>query len=296
MSTIECFGLTRDYGNGKGLFDLDLQVPAGRVHGFLGPNGAGKTTAIRMFLDFLRPDRGSCKIFGLDPRQDAARIKQEVGYVPGDLALPTMLRGHEYLDQSAGLHGGVDLDWRNQLVERLGAQLHPKMHTLSKGNKQKIALIDALQHKPKLLILDEPTDGLDPLLRDRVGHMLREHAQAGGTVFLSSHIVHEIQTMCDDVSIVLSGRLRKQATIQHLVELEGLFVEVTVPDPLAAAKTLGAVGGTRMTHKGSRLRVHFQGNPLPGLAALHNLGATDPKLRQGDLEEMFLHLYAEDQA
>ncbi len=294
MNAIETRDLTRDFGGGRGILDLDLAVPKGRVHGFLGPNGSGKTTVIRLLLDFLRPDKGGSRVLGMDPVRRAPEIKARVGYVPGELAIPEMLRGREFLDHSAGLRGGIDTQWRDHLIHRLGAEVEPRIRTLSKGNKQKIALIDALQHRPELLIMDEPTDGLDPLLRDQVGHVLRDHAAAGGTVFLSSHIVHEIQTMCDDVSIVLSGRLRRRAKIADLVAMEGLVVEATVPDPTIARQRLMAAGAVDLARRGNRIRLRLQGNPLPGLAVLHSLGATDPRLRQGDLEEMFLRIYEED--
>ncbi len=294
MHAIETRGLTHDFGGDKGLFDLTLNVPKRRVHGFLGPNGAGKTTAIRLLLGFLAPHRGGSRVLGIDPWRHASRVKACVGYIPGELALPPMLRGREFLEHSQRLRGDVDEAWRDQLIETFDAAPEQRIGTLSKGNKQKIALIDALQHRPELLIMDEPTDGLDPLLRDQVRQVLRDHVRAGGTVFMSSHIVHEIQTMCDDVSIVLSGRLREQATISDLVALEGIRVEVTVPDVRAAAAQLARVGVRDVSRRGNRIRLRVQGNPLPALAALDRLGATDPMLRQGDLEEMFLRLYAED--
>ncbi len=294
MHAIETRGLTHDFGGGRGLFDLSLAVPRGRVHGFLGPNGAGKTTAIRLLLGFLAPHRGAARVLGMDPWHEAAGIKARVGYIPGELALPEMLRGREFLEHSERLRGVVDREWRSQLIETFDAQPDQRIGTLSKGNKQKIALIDALQHRPELLIMDEPTDGLDPLLRDQVRQVLRDHVRAGGTVFMSSHIVHEIQTMCDDVSILLSGRLRKQARISDLVALEGILVEATVPDVQVAARALAAVGIGGVVRRGNRIRLRVQGNPLPALGALDRLGATDPRLRQGDLEEMFLRLYAED--
>ncbi len=294
MNVIETRGLTKDFGRGKGILDLDMQVPQGRVHGFLGPNGAGKTTAIRLLLDLLRADRGKARIMGKDTVRHASELRQHLGYVPGELALPGQLRGREYLEQSAGLRGDVDHAWRRELVQRLRVDVRPRIRELSKGNKQKIALIDALQHRPPVLILDEPTDGLDPTLREQVRRLLRAHAQNGGTVFLSSHVVHEIQTMCDDVSIVLSGKLRHQARIDDLVALEGMVVEATVPDPDAARRHLIQAGVQQMQRRGQRIRLRVQGNPLPALAALHHAGASEPRIRQGDLEEMFLRLYTED--
>ncbi len=294
MMAIATRGLTKDFGEGRGILDLDLDIAKGRVHGFLGPNGSGKTTVIRLLLDYLRPDRGTVRVLGRNPRTDFVGIRRHVGYVPGELAFPEALRGSEYLAHSAALRGDVDLDWQQHLIEELAVDTKPRIRELSKGNKQKIALIDAMQHRPELLILDEPTDGLDPLLRDQVRILLQAHARAGGTVFLSSHVVHEIQTMCHDVSIVLSGRLRHKARIADLVALEGLVVEATVPELALARRLLTDAGVKKILRKGQRIRFRIQGDPLPALAALHAAGGHDPKIRQGDLEEMFLRIYAED--
>ncbi len=294
MNAIETRKLTRDFGKGRGLFDLDLKVKKGRVHGFLGPNGAGKTTAIRLLLDFLRPDRGAARILGHDHRIHATRLRRHIGYVPGELAMPVNLLGREYITHSERLRGGVDREWRKDLVHRLRVDLDERIGTLSKGNRQKIALVDALQHRPELLIMDEPTDGLDPLLRQQVKGILRDHVKDGGTVFMSSHIVHEIQTICDDVSIVIGGRLRSQARIQDLIDAEGLVVLATVEDPAEATRSLLDAGAADVAQRGNRIRVRARGDPLPVLAELHHLGATQSKLRQGDLEELFLRLYAEE--
>ncbi len=286
---IETRRLTRDFG-GRGLFDLDLKVERGRVHGFLGPNGAGKTTALRLLLGFLKPDRGASRVMGHDPVTEEHLVRRLVGYVPGELALPEMLTGWEYLEQSAAIRGRVDRRWRNQLVHRLNAEPGRKIGKLSKGNKQKIALIDALQHRPPLLVLDEPTDGLDPLLRVEVRRALREHTHMGGTVFLSSHVVHEIQTMCDDVSIVLDGRLRAQANIADMIADEGLMVEATLPSR-DAMRDLEEHGATDFLTRDGVYRFRVRKDPLPALAALHQLGGQIRMLRQGDLEETFLRLY-----
>ncbi len=288
---IETRGLTKDFGGGRGLFDLNIAIDAGRVHGFLGPNGAGKTTAIRLLMGFLRPDAGGARILGMDPNQHAHLINEHVGYVPGELALPLTVTGRQYLSQSARMRSAADPEWANALIGRLGAQMDVKIGKLSKGNRQKIALIDALQHRPPILILDEPTDGLDPLLRLEVRRILAEHAQAGGTVFLSSHVVHEIQTMCHDVSIVLNGRLQTRARIADLIQDEGLVVMATVPDEEDARRSLGAAGATDIATREHKIRFRVRGDPLPALATLHALGGKVAKLRQGDLEETFLRLY-----
>jgi ABC-2 type transport system ATP-binding protein len=167
------------------------------------------------------------------------------------------------------------------------------MRKLEKGNKPKITLLDALPERPELLILDEPTDGLDPVLRAEFAQILKAHTKTGGTAFLSSPVVHEIQTMCDDASIVLSGRLRKQAAIADRVRQEGMVVEATVPRVGHALEMLQRVPNASFSGLGLRVRRRLQGNPLPGLAALHGFGETNTILRQGDLQELFLHMYVE---
>ena len=291
VSSIRTRGLTKDFGQERGVFDLDLDVPKGRVHGFLGPNGAGKTTTIRLLMDLLRPTRGTVRLLGTDP--ESARLHGRVGYVPGDLELPGATTGRRYLADSAALHGGVDASWRDELVALLGAEMDHKVRQLSKGNKQKLALIDALQHRPELLILDEPTDGLDPLLRDRVRTVLRAHARQGGTVFLSSHVVHEIQTMCDDVSIVLGGRLRMQSSIRGLLADEPTRIVLRIPDATNAIPRLRVPGVQRIERRGDQVRLRVLGDLLPVLAALPAVGATEVHVQSADLEELFLRLYAE---
>ena len=294
MPVIQTRGLTKDFGNGKGLFDLDLDVERGRVHGFLGPNGAGKTTCMRVLLDFLRPTRGAARVFAHDPQMDAAGVRRRVGYMPGELSLPEHINGQRFLDDSAALRGGVDLEWRAHLVEQFGAQLKPKIRTLSKGNKQKIALLDALQHRAPLWVLDEPTDGLDPLLRHRVHDILRDHARGGGTVFLSSHVVHEIQTTCDDVSIVLNGRLRRQDRVLQMLAKEPTRIRCRLPDLRGARELLGQVPGiARLRRHDDEVRFQLRGDILPAMQALIRLRAEDVVVRQHDLEETFLELYAE---
>ena len=294
MPVIETRGLTKDFGNDKGLFDLDLKVERGRVHGFLGPNGAGKTTCMRMLMDFLRPTRGAARVLGHDPQVDADGIRARVGYMPGELALPEHITGRRFLDDSAALRGGIDEDWRDHLVDLFGAQLDPKIRTLSKGNKQKIGLIDSLQHRAPLWILDEPTDGLDPLLRHKVHDLLRDHARRGGTVFLSSHVVHEIQTTCDDVSIILNGRLRRQDTVLGMLSREPTRIRCRLPQTRGARAALAQVPGvTRLTRRDGEVRFQLRGDILPAMEALIQLRAQDVVVRQHDLEETFLDLYAE---
>ncbi len=292
MPVIETRGLTKDFGRHRGIFDLDLNVEKGTVHGFLGPNGAGKSTTLRLLLDFLRPTRGAARVLGHDIQRDSLGIRRRVGYLPGEIALPEHLTGHQFLEDSAAMRDGVDAGYRAKLVHDLGAELGPKIRTLSKGNKQKLALIDALQHRPPVLILDEPTDGLDPILRHRVLDLLRDHTAHGGTVFLSSHVVHEIQTTCDQVSIVLNGRLRHSARITELLAEEPARIKATLPNARSSTKALSKTPGVHdVFRSGDRVQFLVHGSILPAMQQLLRMKAEDVAVRQHDLEETFLRLY-----
>ncbi|MHB1260807.1 MAG: ABC transporter ATP-binding protein [Thermoplasmatota archaeon] len=291
-------GLTKDYGGGRGILDLDLQVPEGTVFGFLGPNGAGKTTTLRLLMGFLKPDRGEAEVLGSPLDANRAMLHRDIGYIPGELALPSGERVQTYLDRCAALQGLEDREVQTRLVEDLALPTHLRIRELSKGNRQKVALVQALQHGPRLLILDEPTDGLDPILRRRVGDLLREHAAAGGTVFLSSHVVHEIETVCDQVAIVVAGRLRSQATVQGLLEALPLRVRLRIPEGTSRRvhAALERHPGTKFQDLGDHLRLEITGDPLGLLSDLSLSGARDAVFEDKDLEETFLGLYAEQDA
>jgi ABC-2 type transport system ATP-binding protein len=286
-------GLSKDYGGGRGILDLDLRVPEGTVFGFLGPNGAGKTTTLRLLMGFLKADRGEATVLGAPLETDRAVLHRDIGYVPGELAFPRGERVSAYLGRVARLQGIEDLARQAELCEALAVPLDLRIRELSKGNRQKVALVQAMQHDPALLILDEPTDGLDPLLRRKVGELLRAHAAAGGTVFLSSHVVHEIETVCDQVAIVVGGRLRSQAAVRDLLMELPLRVQVTVPAgrKTAVHAALKRYPGTHFQETDDRLRIEVRGDPLQLLAALAQAGARDALFEDKDLEETFMHLY-----
>ena len=286
-------GLTKDFGAGRGILDLDLRVPSGQVFGFLGPNGAGKTTTLRLLMGFLRPDRGEARILGMPLDADRADLHRNIGYIPGELALPGSERVQDYLDRCASLQQVDDLQRQAWLVDQLGLPVAQRIRELSKGNRQKVALVQALQHAPRLLILDEPTDGLDPVLRHRVGGLLQDHARRGGTVFLSSHVIHEVENVCDSVAIVVAGRLRSQASVRTLLQALPLRFSVTVaPGRRAAVQgILSGFPGTRHAANGDRLRIECRGDPLGLLARLHEVGCRDATFEHQDLEETFMALY-----
>ena len=199
--------LTKDYGRRRALDDVTLSVEPGEVFGYLGPNGAGKTTTLRLMLGFLRPTAGRAEVCGLDSWRQSSKLHARVGYVAGEVALYDKLTGQEIVTYLGALRGGVDQAYVARLAERLEVELHRPVHTLSKGNRQKIAILQALMARPELLVLDEPTSGLDPLVQQQVHELLREHAADGGAVLLSSHVLSEVQRIADRVGIIRAGRL-----------------------------------------------------------------------------------------
>ena len=216
VAAIRTIALTKDYRAGRGLFDLDLQVAPQEVFGYLGPNGSGKTTTIRLLMGMIRPTRGSAYVFGLDSIRDSAEVKRRVGYLPGDVPQFGSLRGGEIVAYLGGMRGGDDQRNVRAIAERFDLDLNRRFREYSSGNKQKLAIVLAFMHRPDLLILDEPTSGLDPLHQQEFYRLLREAQDGGATVFLSSHVLSEVEHVCDRVGIVRSGRLVKVAELDEL--------------------------------------------------------------------------------
>ena len=208
--------LTKFYGKQLGIEDVDLEVKRGEVFGYLGPNGAGKTTTIRTLLDFIRPTRGAATVFNLDIRQSSVEIHRRVGYLNGELALYNDMTGEDLLKYLGNLRGGLDWKYVRELAARFECDLPRRIQGLSMGNKQKLGLLQAFMHKPELLILDEPTNGLDPLMQHQFYDLLTETKKEGRTVFLSSHILPEVEKVCDRVGIIRQGRLVTVETIEKL--------------------------------------------------------------------------------
>ena len=204
-SAIDARGLTRTFGENRGIEEVSFAVERGEIFGFLGPNGAGKSTTIRILLGLMRPDRGRVTALGFDPIGERVELLRRVGYVPGELALPDALTGRKILEHFAHLRGMTDTSVRDELVERFGAEVDRKIGTLSKGNRQKLGIVAAFMHRPELIVLDEPTSGLDPLLQNEFIHLVRESAEKGATVFLSSHELDEVQRCVQRVSIIREG-------------------------------------------------------------------------------------------
>lgn len=294
-AAIRTRGLSKDYGEGRGLFELDLEVERGEVFGFLGPNGAGKSTAMRLLLGLISPTAGSASLLGRDTRLEAIEIKRRVGYLPGDFALYPKLTGAEVLDYLAELRGGVRAELRDGLAERFEAQLNRPVRELSTGNRQKLGLIQAFMHEPELLILDEPIAGLDPLVQQSFHALLGEVVAEGRTVFLSSHTLSEVERVADRVAILRQGRLVVVDSLENLREVAVRKLEIEFAGPPPDPAEFSALPGVRAaTMHGSHLVLAFEGSADPVVKAIAAHEVRSLRARDDDLEEIFLRFYRDD--
>ena len=290
-------GLCKTYGARPAVTDVDLVVPTGQVFGFLGPNGAGKTTTIRMLLDLLRPTSGEVTVLGSRPREAGTALRRRIGYLPGDFVLYDRQSVGDALTGLGRLRGGVAPSRITGLAERLDLDLSRSVRELSKGNRQKVGLVQAFMHEPELLILDEPTDGLDPLLRQRFVEMVDEVRSDGRTVFLSSHILSEVQATADRVGMIRAGRLVAVDTVDSLRERAVRRVEISFDSAISTADfahVLCVEGVTVTVEPLSRswvLRCHLTGaaDSLVKAAARHTVRTL--MVEEPDLEDVFLTLY-----
>lgn len=295
-AAIHTQGLTKHYGDFPALVDLDLEVHRGEVFGFLGPNGAGKSTTTRTLLDEIRPTRGSATILGMDVHEQSVEIRRHIGYVPGDLAMYPNLTGRDTLKFFANLRHGVDWSHAEALAERLEADLSKKVGDLSTGNRQKIALIQAFMHKPELLLLDEPNSGLDPLMQRQLQEMMREAADAGGTVFLSSHTLSEVERVADRVGIIRHGRLVAVESVATLRERAIRTIELTFDGPVDGTRFELLDGAREVTVDDRRVTVSFDGEMHELLQVATDVGALqDITTHEADLEEIFLTYYRDEE-
>jgi ABC-2 type transport system ATP-binding protein len=292
---IETIALGKTYDSGvRALDGLDLRVEHGEVFGYLGPNGAGKSTTIRLLLDLIRPTDGRATILGLDSRSQSLQTRRRIGYLPGDLRLFDRLTGREQLDSLARLRGGEDRPTRDALVERFGVVLDRPIRELSKGNRQKLGVVQAFMHRPELLVLDEPTGGLDPLLQGEFRALVRETAAEGRTVFLSSHSLDEVQHIADRVGIIRTGKLIDVDSVEALRERALRRVTIRFAEPVDAW-TFAGLDGVRV--QGLDGRVVRLSAPEPAMNAVVKAAAghelVDFISEPADLEEIFLELYRE---
>jgi len=292
---IHTSALSKDFGDGRGLFDLDLEVERGEIFGFLGPNGAGKSTTMKLLLDLIAPTAGSATLLGLDSRRDGLAVHRRIGYLPGDFALYPRLTGADVLDYLASLRGGVDERLRDELAARFRAELDRPVRELSTGNRQKLGLIQAFMHDPELLILDEPIAGLDPLVQQSFHALLAERNAQGATVFLSSHTLSEVERVTHRLAILRRGRLVVVDSLENLRRVAVQRLEIEFADPTPSPAAFAALPGVReVIAAGATLTVALEGSAdaVVKAAAEHEVRAI--RSRDDDLEEIFLRYYRED--
>ena len=287
--------LTKDYGQGRGVFELDLEVRQGEILGFLGPNGAGKSTTMRLLLGLIGPTSGGATLLGLDAARDGLAARRRVGYLAGDFGLYPQLTGRAVLEYFARLHGGVRPDRIAALSERFDADLDRPVHELSSGNRQKLGLVQAFMHDPELLVLDEPIAGLDPLVQRSFHDLLAEIREQGRSVLLSSHTLSEVDRVADRVAILRAGRLVVVDTIEHLkgVAVRRLELDFATPPDPEDFRVLDGVREVEAT--GTSLRIAFEGSPDAIVKAAARHEVTGLRSLEDDLEDIFLRYYREDE-
>ncbi len=291
---LETVELTKRFGAFTALDRLSITVQPGEVYGFLGPNGAGKTTTIRLALGLARPTSGSVRIFGIDAWADPSQARRRVAFVPGEFNAWPKLRGGEVLDLLGSIHGGYDTALRDELIDRFEFDPTKKGREYSKGNRQKIALIAAFMVQPDLLVLDEPTSGLDPLMEREFRACVETARRRGQTLFLSSHILSEVEAVCDRVAILRNGKLVEVGTLDDLRKLNTREVEVEFAStPVPDLSSVEGVEQVDADH--GRVTFRLRGGPAPLLKALADHDVASLDIREPSLEEMFLTYYGAGQ-
>jgi len=295
MDVISTRSLTKYYGKTKGVADLTMNVPAGAVYGFLGPNGAGKTTTIRCLLGMLKPTSGAAEVLGETVTLDDASLRRRIGYVAGEVHLYERETGRWHLDYVAGFRGGRGA-LTDELLERFEFDPSRRVKELSKGNKQKLALILGMAHDPELLILDEPTSGLDPLNQEAVYTVIKERVAAGRTVFLSSHVLSEVERVCDTVGIIRSGHLVAEEGVKALLGKRLREVEVVFGDPVGPEMLAGLAGVDNITAVNeTTLIARAKGDALDSLIKrVAAARVVDVRIQQASLEDVFLEFYRDE--
>lgn len=286
--------LTKRYGKRRGVTNVNLEVSSGQVFGFIGPNGSGKTTTIRLLMNFIQPTSGHAVVLGRDPQRQDLEIRSLVGYLPGDLALYQNLTGRQLLSYFAYLRGGVDEALASRLVERLDAELDRPIKALSTGNKQKLGLVQAFAHRPELLILDEPTVGLDPLIQQEFNAMVREVRDEGRTVFLSSHNLTEVERATDRVAIIREGEIAVVEELSTLKERARQLFEIEFASPVSAEAFSGLEGVGDVEVEGNTLSCSLLGKADPLIKAAAMFEVVEIRSFEAGLERIFLDYYQAD--
>ncbi|MFG1912564.1 ABC transporter ATP-binding protein [Kribbella sp. NPDC048928] len=290
-TVIKTRGLTKRFGHRTALDKLDLDIPAGAIVGYLGPNGAGKTTTIRLLAGLVRPTSGSAIVFGFDAADQYDALQRRIGYLPGDFVAYPDLTGAQYLEYFAHLYGGVDRERIKLLAKRFDLDLGVRIGALSRGNRQKVGIVQAFMHEPDLLLLDEPTSGLDPLMQREFRALLRETRDAGRTVFLSSHVLSEVEAVADTVAILRAGRLVTLQSVQALKDRARRRLDLTFADTPPAARMHAVPGVVEVTVDGHTARVTVTGSTAELIRAVAPFDVTNVLSHEADLEAAFLDYY-----
>lgn len=288
---IQAEKLTKFYGPSRGIQDINLSVHEGEIFGFLGPNGSGKTTTIRLLLDFIRASSGRARIFGMDAHADSARIRSRTGYLPGEYGMYEKMTASDYLDFLGSLRSRRKPAARDRLIERFGLDVSRRIRSLSHGTRQKLALVQAFMHDPELVILDEPTSGLDPLMQQRFYELILEMKKRGKTVFLSSHVLSEVERVCDRVAILKEGRLIALHEIADLKKYRLKTMEITFEQDLD--ESLFQLEGVRRVEKNAHtVRLWVDANLDGILRKIAQYPIDNISCRDARLEDVFLEYYA----
>jgi len=297
-SIIEVENLTKSYGSKRGISGVSFSVEEGEVFGFLGPNGAGKTTTIRVLMALLHADTGAARIAGLDCWKDSLQIKRLTGYMPGEPALDPNLTGGQILEYFAHLRGGVDQSYLKQLVDRFELDTSRKFRQYSTGNKRKVVLIQAFMHRPRVLILDEPTSGLDPLNQQEFDRMVKEASDEGRTVFLSSHVLSEVEKTCTRVGIIRDGSIVRIGDVAEVKAIKRYEITITFAGPVPAEtfKALEGVADVETLDNGHAVRLAMQGSADAVIKAAANFPVVSLTSYEPSLEDIFLRYYETDAA
>lgn len=292
-AVIQTERLTKAYGRHRGIVGIDLAISPGEVFGYLGPNGAGKSTTIRTLLDLVRPTSGRATVFGLDSHRGSLAIRRRIGYVPGELRLYDTLSGHELTRYFGGLRGGVDKRRVAEIADRLDCDLTRELRSLSHGNRQKVALVQAFMTDPDLLVLDEPTNGLDPLAQQAFAELVVEARRDGRTVFLSSHVMSEVDRLCDRVAIIREGRLLDVERVDALKARAVRRLEIRFGTAVPAAAFAGLPGVSEVVIDDRLLRCATRGSIDPLMKAANHFEIVDILSTEPSLEEIVLEVYAD---
>lgn len=289
MSVIEVNHLTKYYGKARGIIDLSFQVEEGEIFGFIGPNGAGKSTTIRLFLSLIHPTSGSATIFGKDCIQYGPQLRRDIGYLPSEVFYYDRMKVIDLLKYSASFYPQDSTQRMHELSELMELELNRRIEDLSYGNRKKVGIVQGLLHRPKLLLLDEPTAGLDPLMQRKTFELIREENQRGVTVFFSSHILGEVQRMCNRVAIIREGRIVEIADIRTLQQNNYKKVRVAAGDVDAAYFDMPGV--TNLEQHNGAVRFFYKGDVNAVMHKIGGITVSDVTIEEPTLEEIFMHYY-----